>query len=704
MLRDPLQVLEKHFGFRKFLEGQGDVVASLLAGRDALVIMPTGGGKSLCYQLPALMMDGVTIVVSPLIALMKDQVDSLERKGIAATVINSTLTPGEQRNRIEAMRRGEFKLVYVAPERFRHRSFVETLRSIDIGLFAIDEAHCISQWGHDFRPDYMRLGETLERLGKPQTVALTATATPVVRTDILNTLKLRDPHLSVFGFSRPNLSLNISKVGKVAEKFTKLRKIIETHKTGVIYCSSRARVEEVTETLIGQRLSVVAYHGGMTEQERARAQNLFIEKKKDVAVATNAFGMGVDRSDVRFVAHFDIPGSVEAYYQEAGRAGRDGEPAYCELLFNFADTRTQEFFIDGANPSPDIITSLYEWLHKNRNSKDQIIAKIEDMTKGISQKNDMAVSSALSVLMRNRYLDRFDVPGSRIRGTLISQPNVTARDLQIDWAALREKDQRDRLKLKQMIDFAYSEICRQRYILDYFAEADAVDCGNCDKCNDRGHRRTVRDATEEELLVVRKALSGVARTCQKTAEGFRGKFGRGRLIGMLTGSRAKEILDARLDELTTYGMLKEQGTAYLQSLFREMEGAGLLSISGGEYPVVNITDSGMEIMKNGGPCRWRWPDKSEPAAKLKPTPLHEPEMEIGQIGFDNELFKKLKICRLELSQQEGVPAFRIFSNKTLEAMTRLKPKNRQAAMRIHGVGEVNAEKYLDAMLEIIAKF
>ncbi len=701
-----MQVLEQYFGFRKFLEGQGTVVANLLAGRDALVIMPTGGGKSLCYQLPALMMEGVTIVVSPLIALMKDQVDSLERKGIAATVINSTLTPGEQRDRIEAMRRGEFKLVYVAPERFRHRSFVETLREVEIGLFAIDEAHCISQWGHDFRPDYMKLGEALEALGRPQTIALTATATPIVREDILRTLKLTDPFISVFGFSRPNLSLNIRAIAKKAEKFTRIKQIVKQYKTGIIYCSTRTKVEEVTEILTGERLSVIAYHGGMTETERSRAQNLFMEKKKNVAVATNAFGMGVDRADVRFVIHFDIPGSVEAFYQEAGRAGRDGEPAFCELLFNYADTRTQEYFIEGANPSAETIRSLYTWLTHNQNRDHQVIAKIEDIAKGVPIKNEMAVSSAISILMRAKYLDRFDVPGSRIRGTQISRPQITAGQLDIDWKALQEKDRRDREKLKQMVNFAYSTICRQRYILEYFREADAVDCGNCDQCAARGHHRVQRKATEGEVLIVRKSLSGVARTCRKTDEGLEGRFGRGMLVAMLVGSRSRELLETRMDAMPTYGILAEQGVPYLQSLFREMEGAGLLTVTGEETPVVTITRKGLEVMKSGGPCEWRWPAAAT-ARALVPTPqkvvIQEAEVEVtlGGLGFDPVLYDKLLSHRLLLTQTEKVPAAKIFSNKTLEALTRLKPKTKSAALRISGITPAKAEMWLEDFLVMI---
>ncbi len=698
-VRDPLQALEKYFGFRRFLEGQNAVVSALLQGRDALVIMPTGGGKSLCYQLPALCVDGVTLVISPLIALMKDQVDALQRRGIPATLINSTLTPGEQRSRIDSMRRGEFKLVYVAPERFRHQAFVETLRGIEIGLFAVDEAHCISQWGHDFRPDYMRLWKALDLLGRPQTVALTATATPIVRQDILTQLRLRDPFLCVSGFARPNLSLNITHTKKKDEKFRRLREIISRHKTGIIYCSTRGKVEEVHETLRDWRISATYYHGGMTEQERTKAQNLFIRRERQVVVATNAFGMGIDRPDVRFVAHFDIPGSVEGYYQEAGRAGRDGEPGHCELLFNFADTKTQEFFIEGANPSMEIIRDLYTALSHRADAEHRVIASLEDMAAAIGAKNDMGVGSALITLGRQGYVERFDIPGSRIRGTRLLRPEVPASRLEIDYAALREKENRDRDKLRKMIDFAYSDVCRQRFILEYFGEADAADCGNCDKCSDRGIRRTVREATPDELLIVRKALSGVARTCSKGPLGREGRFGRAKIIGMLTGSRSREVLNARLDELSTYGLLKDLGTSYLQSLFREMETAGLLAATTGEFPVLTLTDAGAAVMRDGGPCKWHWPELPSPA--IPAATAKEAPLEVTELGFDETLFEKLRAKRLEMAREAELPAFRLFTDKTLQAMTRLRPQSREAALRIHGISEAKADAWLAPMLEIL---
>src|SRR5438067_1926987 len=303
--------------------------------------MPTGGGKSLCYQLPALLLEGTTVVVSPLIALMKDQVDALQRRGISATLINSSLSLDEQRERIRSLARGEFKLVYIAPERFRSRSFLDALGQSTIALFAVDEAHCLSMLGDDFRPDYFRLGQVLETLGRPQVAAFTATATPEVRRDILTHLALREPREFVAGFARPNLKLLITHVANEAQKYERLNALIRDHKTGIVYCSTRKRVEAVAETLRLAKISSILYHGGMNDEEREKAQNEFMQGRRDVVVATNAFGMGIDRPDIRFVVHFDVPGSVEAYYQEAGRAGRDGEAATCDLLFNHADTRVQ---------------------------------------------------------------------------------------------------------------------------------------------------------------------------------------------------------------------------------------------------------------------------------------------------------------------------------------------------------------------------
>ena len=700
-IHDARAALEQYFGFRKFLDGQETVIGNILSGRDSLVIMPTGGGKSLCYQLPAMVMEGVTVVVSPLIALMKDQVDALLNRGIPATLINSSISQGEQMERINGLRQGFYKLVYVAPERFRSRAFINALRTVEIALFAIDEAHCLSQWGHDFRPDYLRLHEALEPLGRPQVVALTATATEDVRNDILKHLDLRDPFVSVSGFSRPNLSLNVTQAARHEDKYDRIRRIISAHKTGIVYCATRKRVEEVIGLLEDWRINAIAYHGGMDEKEREKAQNRFISKEKDVAVATNAFGMGIDRSDVRFVIHFDVPGSIEAYYQEAGRAGRDGEPGFCELLFNFADTKTQEFFIDGSNPSFETIRDVYQSLLNDADSQYQVESSIDDIASSAGLKNDMCVSSALGHLSRAGYIERYDIPGKRIRGTRLLQPNVLARDLQLDRKALEEKARRDRSKLKSIIDFCYADRCRQELILEYFGEADPTPCGTCDACRNQG-TAPPREGTAEEVTIMRQALSGVARMSRRLPDGsWEGRYGKGRVVAMLTGSRSREVLDARLDQLTTYGLLKSLGTSSLQQLFQEMEKHGLVQVSSGEYPMISLTAKGGEVMRTGQGPRMRWPATHQKANPLKDG-ANVAEVASHELGFDDALFDKLKRLRLALAQSEGKPAYTVFNNQTLEFFTRLKPTTVDAAKKIRGVGDVKASTYLPEFIRLIA--
>ena len=692
------QTLRQAFGFEEFLDGQAGIVEQILASRDGLVVMPTGGGKSLCYQLPALCLEGVTVVVSPLIALMKDQVDGLAEKGLAATLINSTLSHSEQRDRIGRMLKGEYKLVYVAPERFRAEGFVSAMRGVKVGLLAIDEAHCLSQWGHDFRPDYLRLGEARKSLGDPQCVAFTATATPVVRDDIVKVLKLQDPFQIVTGFERANLSFNISPVETKAAKFRRTREILKEHRTGIIYCATRKRVEEVAETLHSWGVSCVGYHGGMTEEEREETQNHFIRREVDVAVATNAFGMGIDRPDVRFVIHFEVPGSVEAYYQEAGRAGRDGEAAYCDLLWNYADTRTQEFFLEGANPGYGTISQVYEHLCQEADAQGEIHGSIEEIAGAIEVKNGMAVSSALSVLARAGHLERFDVPGQRRRGTRLKHRGASPGMLDIDREALEEKEERDRQKLKAMVALCYSAACRQQAILDYFGEDEPGECGSCDVCrSDYGTDR--REPTKSEGLLVRKALSGVARMSRRTSKGWEGIFGRGRIVQMLTGSKSQEILRVRLHELSTYGILKDKGTAYLNELFHAMHSAGLVVTQTGEFPLVTLTKKGESVMKGEGSYNLVWPEQR--SARGKKVSAEAGEVQGGLPPLDASLYTRLKVLRNELSRQYRLPPYGVFTNKTLESLARMRPTSIEAAMKIKGVGAVKAERFLKPFLELL---
>ncbi len=695
---DALLALERHFGHRRFLDGQEPIIAAILAGKDVLGVMPTGGGKSLCFQLPALVMEGVTVVISPLIALMKDQVDGLLKRGLPATYINSTLGMDEQRKRIDAMRRGEYKLVYIAPERFRHETFVNALRAAEIALFAVDEAHCISQWGHDFRPDYQRLHESLEKLGRPQVVAFTATATPLVREDIMRQLAMREAEVCVSGFARPNLSLNVTPCAKEAEKYARIRKVVETYGTGVIYCATRGNVEELTEELQSWGVSVVAYHAGLQDRERAAAQEKFISRNAAVAVATNAFGMGIDRPDVRFVIHFEIPGSLEAYYQEAGRAGRDGEPGWCELLFNYADTRTQEFFIEGNNPSYDDVAEIYDVLRSLANPQWRVEATIAQIKEKAGVSSDMVVSSALNLLRRAGHLERYDIPGKRMKGTLLHQPIVSRNNLRLDRTAMAQKAQRDGEKLKKMISWSYATQCRQRLILDYFGEA-GPDCGNCDQCRAAAELGGVRGATAKELEVVRKLISGVARCGLRSETGYQGKYGRSRVIGMLTGSRSQDVLSAHLDELSTYGLLKDQSPAYLQALFRELEKGGLLEVQQGEFPLIGVTAQGVVMMKSGGPLQLQWPATGASAGR---SGLPPSQLELKEMDFDEALLEKLKKKRAQLAKQHNLPASRIFGNQTLDFLTRLRPTSMEAASRIRGIAATKDE-WTKLMIAIIVK-
>ncbi len=430
------------FGLQSFRPGQREVIESIVAGNDCMCVMPTGGGKSLCYQLPSVIRPGLTIVVSPLIALMKDQVDGLGKRGIPAALINSTLSVAEQQACLQDVAAGKYQLVYVAPERLRNNRFLEAIRATPIQLLAIDEAHCISQWGHDFRPDYARIGRFREWLGGVQTVALTATATPRVREDIVQVLGLKRPKQFMSGFARPNLHFGVVQRSSDREKDEELESFLKgMHGSGIIYAATRKRCEALVEW-IGNKLKipVAAYHAGLMPDQRRVVQDRFMKNNLRVIVATNAFGMGIDKPDLRFVIHFNMPGSLEAYYQEAGRAGRDGDQSVCVMLYSFQDRHIQEFFIDNNYPPKEIIEKVYHFLMQREEDPIELTQEEIRDALGLSVSPE-AIGSSLQILGRTGVMERLEMGGGlamvKIDSNLPTLVDLLPREAKVQRKVLR---------------------------------------------------------------------------------------------------------------------------------------------------------------------------------------------------------------------------------------------------------------------------
>ncbi|HEU0175767.1 MAG TPA: ATP-dependent DNA helicase RecQ [Blastocatellia bacterium] len=627
---DAQSALERHFGFSRFREGQSDVIEAVLADQDVIVVMPTGGGKSLCYQLPALLFPGVTLVVSPLIALMKDQVDALNARDIAATYVNSSLSYDDQIARLRGMSRGQYRLVYIAPERFRNARFIESLKGCRVSLFAIDEAHCISQWGHDFRPDYLRLREAAEALGRPPIIALTATATPQVRSDIAAQLGLKSASPFVAGFDRHNLTLRVEPCKSDNDRLTAAYQIVKrANGAGIIYCSTRKAADQVAGRLQSLGLTVGAYHAGLDEAKRTRMQDYFMAGDLDAIVATNAFGMGVDKSDIRFVTHYNLPGSIEAYYQEVGRAGRDGLPSLCTLLFNYIDTRTHEFFIEGSYPPRHVTEEVYACLLGLK--LETIYLSASALSARVAAKNEIAINSALIYLEKAGHIARQQGREPGIR--MIDRAPVA--ELRVDWNDIALHEAAERRKMREMVNFAYHERCLRQFILRYFGdrkEAANCRCSNCQpnlkwgaaapvqkKLGQKPGRQTSpkpdptsenatvaevasqsisvgggiggpRALSDDERLVARKILSCIAR--------MEGKFGKGMVASVLRGVKAKNVVANELDQLSTYGLLESHSQDDLTRFINALIVAGCVRQTGGAIPTVSLTTLGGAVMRD----------------------------------------------------------------------------------------------------------
>lgn len=675
--------LRKWFGFSTFRAGQAQVMGALLEGRDAVVVMPTGSGKSLCFQLPALLMGGTTVVVSPLIALMKDQVDALTWRKIPATFLNSTLSTEESTARLAGLRRGAYTLVYVAPERFRNPRFLEALREAPLRMLAIDEAHCISAWGHDFRPDFLHLGEIVAGLpASVRLLAVTATATDGVRQDIVKHLRLGQggreaPEVLVTGFERPNLCLNVTRVRTHGEKLERALRVIEFFRTGILYCATRKMVERVQELLAEHGVRALAYHGTMEDAERTRVQDAFMRRDAPVVVATNAFGMGVDRPDIRFVVHWDVPGSVEAYYQEVGRAGRDGAFAWCEVLFNYADIHTQEFFIDSGNPPAEQVYELYAAIRNGCAQGENGEATWSDAgwAERAGMKSSAAVRNLIALFERHGLLRRYNKVGSP-HATLSVPEHYEVSALKQICASLVQKERGDRERLREMLDYIGARGCRHRFLVAYFGDVmPRKQCTKCDNCHPINlfPPRLLPDAARQTDL--RKVLSCLAR--------MKGVGDYALLAQILRGEA-----EAQWKSLSTFGLLPSASTESIVETCEALEMDGYISgmaltPKGYDFVLAKAEVQPMAVFHTG----------RTHALSKKKSPLPK-----------TGLATALRTWVGEEAERRGLPAYAVLQSATIAEIAKKRPTTFAELELIRGMGEIRLAKYGEALLELVKSY
>jgi ATP-dependent DNA helicase RecQ len=677
-IEDARAALKEHFGYPAFRPGQEAAVESVLAGRDTLVVLPTGGGKSLCYQVPALILPKLTVVISPLISLMKDQVDALAARGLPATFVNSTLTSSQISDRLARAIRGDVKLLYVAPERFDFGSTAERLRDAGVSLLAVDEAHCISEWGHDFRPSYLRISQVRDRLGSPPTVALTATATPHVRTDIAAQLKLDSPTTIITGFDRTNLSYHVLPTKNDAEKDDALVHLLRTTDgLGVVYASTRKAVERIAALLDRARIPAAAYHAGLDDARRHEVQDAFMTEKVRAIVATNAFGMGIDKANVRLVIHYAMPGTLEAYYQEAGRAGRDGKPGACYLLHSFPDRFTHEFFIKGNYPDRPLVEEVYDTLRKNADKSGAVDLSPDDIATRLKTKaGGRDVESSLRLLTQAGAYRVEQDTSSRVLVRLMATPERIKRELGTG------SDSLEIGILRAMWRVAGSALDDGAPI-----DLDGLPPGFG---GGQGAMPLLDALQARQFLEWKRCGAGAVLTApRKPLSGFP-------IDWALLDRRRKADLQ-KLDAIQQYAYTKGCRRGFVLRYFGDP--AARTSCGGCDNCLgtrVDVERGGAPVMHGPGS---RVKTKSRP--RVSNAEVAVPDDAPVLSGADEALLARLRDLRRTISREEQVPAYVVFPDRTLAEMAVRRPANANALGQIRGVGPVKLEKYGERFLDVV---